>query len=201
MLIIKAGTELKEREEANKYIRDNYSTFTEKILRKEELALIPQYFEVDIFGDKTKIYLEDWNAEDYRDFVYKYLEEIRDSENIFIIDETDILDATFKKLCKYGYKETIFDAREVKGKESAFYFGDLFLMRKKKEAWLELLRLINAGEPVESIAGALIYKIKVSRMNNGLKNDLIFKIMALVAMDHDGKCEAKKEMEKLILII
>lgn len=201
MLIIKAGTGIKEREKANKYIRDNYSNFSEKVLRKEEMAMLPQYFEVDIFGDKTKIYLEDWNVEECRDLLYKYLEEIRDSENIFVIDETDILDATFKKLCKYGYKETIFDAREVKAKESAFYFGDLFLMRKKKEAWAEFLRLISVGEPVESIAGALIYKIKVSRMNDGLKNDLIFKIMTLVAMDHDGKCEAKKEMEKLILII
>ncbi len=201
MLIIKAGTEIKERENANKYIRDNFSNFSEKVLRKEELSMLPQYFEVDIFGSKAKIYLEDWNVEDYRDLLYKYLEEIRDSENIFIIDETDILDATFKKLCKYGYKETIFDAREVKVKESAFYFGDLFLMRKKKEAWLEFLRLVNANEPVESIAGALIYKIKVSRMNDGLKNDLIFKIMTLIAMDHDGKCEAEKEMEKLILII
>jgi hypothetical protein len=154
---------------------------------------------VDIFGDKSIIYLENWNSEDYRDYVYKYLEEIRDSQNIFVIDEVEMLDASFNKISKYAYKDTIFDAREDKVKESAFYFADLFLMRKKKESWLEFLRLINVGEPIESIAGALIYKIKVSRMNVAIKNDLTFKIMSIIALDHDGKLNAELEFEKLIL--
>lgn len=214
MLIIKIGTELKKREEANKYIRDNFSDinnlekkdinknqeyFTKNILSKDDLASIPQYFEVDIFGDKSIIYLENWNNEDYRDYVYKYLEEIRDSQNIFIIDEVDILDASFNKIAKYAYKDTIFDAREDKIKESAFYFADLFLMRKKGEAWTEFLRLIKVGEPIESIAGALIYKIKVSRIESKIKTELIYKIMSTIALDHDGKLNAELEFEKLIL--
>lgn len=203
MLIIKIGTELKKREEANKYIRDifvnNKLSFTKKVLSKEELASIPQHFEVDIFGDKSIIYLENWNSEDYRDYVYKYLEEIRDSKNIFVIDEVEMLDASFNKLAKCAYKDTIFDAREVKVKESAFYFADLFLMRKKNDAWTEYLRLLEVGEPVESIAGALIYKLKVSRIDSKIKSDLIYKVMSVIALDHDGKLSAESEFEKLIL--
>ncbi len=214
MLILKVGTELKIREKANKYIRDNFiiennsenkdikkipEYFVKKVLNKEELASIPQHFEVDIFGDKSIIYLENWNNEDYRDYVYKYLEEIRDSKNIFVIDEVDILDASFNKIAKYAYKDTIFDAREDKVKESAFYFADLFLMRKRGEAWTEYFRLLEADEPIESIAGALIYKIKVSRMNNSLKSEFMYKIISIVALDHDGKLNAELEFEKLIL--
>ena len=216
MLIIKVGIELKKREEANKYIRDNFviennlenkdikkisEYFAKKVLSREELASIPQHFEVDIFGDKSIVYLENWNNEDCRDYVYKHLEEIRDSKNIFVIDEVEILDASFNKISKYAYKDTIFDAREDKVKESAFYFADLFLMRKRGEAWTEFLRLIKVGEPIESIAGALIYKIKVSRIESKIKTELIYKIMSTIALDHDGKLESEKEIEKLILHI
>jgi DNA polymerase III delta subunit len=110
-----------------------------------------------------------------------------------------MLDASFNKISKYAYKDTIFDAREDKVKESAFYFADLFLMRKKKEAWTEYLRLLEVGEPAESIAGALIYKLKVSRIDGKIKSELIYKIMSIIALDHDGKLESEKEIEKLIL--
>jgi hypothetical protein len=203
MLLIKIGTNKKERGEANDYIRKFLSTGDIKsssvTLKGEELRSVPQYFDLDIFGEKSAVYLENWNVEDYRDCVYKYLEEIRESQNLFIIDEADMLDASFNKIAKYAYKDTIFDAREDKVKESAFYFADLFLMRKKKEAWIEYLRLLEAGEPAESIAGALIYKLKVSRIDSKIKSELIYKIMSIIALDHDGKLESEKQIEKLIL--
>lgn len=214
MLIIKIGIELKKREEANKYIRDNFSDinnlekkdikknqeyFAKKVLSREELASIPQHFELDIFGDKSIIYLENWNSEDYRDCVYKYLEEIRDSKNIFVIDEVEMLDASFNKIAKYAYKETIFDAREGKVKESAFYLCDLILQRNKEKAWLEYSRLLEVDEPIESIVGAMIHKVKTSRVNN--KTDFLYALMSMTALDHDGKLSAKHEFEKLILHI
>ena len=72
------------------------------ILKRDELKAIPQNFDTNIFGEKSIVYLEDWNQEDYRDDVYRYLEDIRDSQNIFVIDEAEMLDATFNKLDEMG---------------------------------------------------------------------------------------------------
>jgi DNA polymerase III delta subunit len=200
MLIIKIGTRLKKRVECEDYIKSlekNLSSFDVVILKKDELSGVPQYFDTNIFGDTIKVKLEDWNTEEYRDHVYKYLDKIQESKNIFIIDELEMLEATFKKISKYA--EKVFDAREKEIKDSPFLLADYIYAGNKKAAWLEYNRLLSSGEAVESIAGVINWKLKSSRLE---KHKYInFKIMRAVAMDHDGLCNAEKEVEGIILKI
>ncbi len=198
MLIIKVGTRLKERVECEEYIKSlekTFGNFEVAILKKDDLAGVPQYFETNIFGDRTKVILEQWNTEEYRDYVYKYLDKIKESENIFIIDEIDILDATLKKISKCA--EKVFDAREKEIKESPFLLADYIYMGNKKAAWLEYCRLLKGGEAVESMAGVINWKLKSSKSEK--HKNINFNIMRAVALDHDGECDAEKEVESIIL--
>lgn len=194
MLIIRAGDNFEERKKSSDKYPECFSDINIYIKGPEILGL-KQYLGQDIFGETLKIKIEDWNIEEYRSYLYKHLEDLKESKNIFIIDELDILDTTFKKLATYAEKS--FDCRQEKIKESGFYLGDLILQRNKKDAWIEYLRLLKVGEPVESIIGAVNYKLKYAR--NMDKEKLFANNIISLAQSHDSKGDAEIDLEKLIL--
>ena len=196
MLIIKVGTRLRERVDCEKHIK-SFGVSNNITLKNAELSGVSQYLNVDIFGDRTCVYLEDWNNETHREYVYRFLEEMSLSQNIFVIDEAEILDVTLKKISKYA--EKVFDAREGVVKNNIFDFVNYFYFGDKKNAWLEYNRLLNSGEKIEGIAGAVNWKLNTSK--NKKHRELSFEILKAVAMDHDGKCDGEKEIEKIILKI
>lgn len=194
MLVILIGDNAKKRQEV-KDKNSKYLGHVNLFLKGEDIFGLKQYFGQDIFVDILKVKLEDWNKEDLRSFLYKYLEEIRDSKNIFIIDEYDILDSTLKKISNFA--EKVFDIREVAEKDSAFYLADLILKKDKRGAWLEYVRLKKVGEPIESIIGAINYKLRFAR---DVDREKVFggNLLSL-AKDHDSLGDAEIDLEKLIL--
>ncbi|MDQ5957308.1 MAG: hypothetical protein QG614_283 [Patescibacteria group bacterium] len=194
MLIVRVGDNFKKRNELNhKY--GEYFSKVDLYLRSDGIFGLKQYLGEDIFGGKLVIKMENWNNEETRSFLYKYLEDIKNSQNIFVIDELDMLDATFKKLSSFAAFS--FDCKEEKVKDSAFHLADLIIRKNKKDAWIEYHRLLKMGEPVESIIGALNYKLKFVYDNNKEKvfgDNLIF-----LAKSHDSEGDAVIELERFIL--
>lgn len=187
MLYIRIGEDEQKRLTLAKEFAD-----IDVVLGKGEMSGIRQYLASDMWGGVLKIRLDNWNNEEDREWMYKYLEEMSASANVFLIDETNILDATFKKIQKHATKSV--DARVIEEKLSAFTLGDLILRGDKRGAWLEYWKLIKWGEPAESIVGAINYKFKLAR-----RDDLIFKTLDIQARGHDSRGDIEKELEIMIL--
>jgi len=216
MLIFRTGSDIKKRESFDKNTKTQIPR-TDFAISGEEINNIHQYFDLDIFGDKKVIRLENWNNEDDRTVLYKFLDNIKQSVNIFIIDELDMLDATANKIAKSA--DLFLDCRE--DKKEIYYtpwkLCDYFENRDKKNLWLEFTRIkeicINLNtkdkldEPLK-IVGALSYKIQNSNLSKYTKEEkskIYFDLISIIDKDHSAEGEEKvdiwDEMEKWCLSI
>ena len=211
MLVIRVGDNLEKRNKANQTanisnFKNIFSGMYDAYLKGAEIESLKQYFGEDIFGGILKIKIENWNNEDYRDFLYRYLDEIQESKNIFIIDELEILDVTFKKISRYAEPKNIFDCREIKEKSfKSFDLANTLLKRtfnekdnnlKRRNAWLIYQELLVEGEHIESIIGAINFKFKSYGLEKEVGQNLIS-----ISYSHDSKGDAKIDLEKYILSI
>lgn len=187
MLILRVGTDVQKRKNSDKDI-----PHVNEVLSGSNISGIPQFLAEDIFGSGSVVRLENWQKENERELIYKYIENMRDSKNIFIIDELDILAPTVTKLSKYA--EKFFDCREKYIDENGFLLGDLILKKDKKRAWVELMRLKNLKvAPVEMIS-SVSWKGKNARDMN-----LFFNTLLARHMEFNGEGEIYDELEKYIL--
>ncbi|HPX52356.1 MAG TPA: hypothetical protein PLE26_01025 [Candidatus Paceibacterota bacterium] len=179
MFYIIFGTNFKKREASREKIHQALKT--KKIdfdsllevpkISKENFSLLANYYGgASLFGEKVLINAEDLlTKEESREYVYKHLEDMTKSDNIFILDEPFALAATFQKLerelDKLDIKENIFDCREtlVKKDVEPFYLCELIEKRDKKNAWQEWKKLYLEWEDSEAqaIHGALWWKWKM----------------------------------------
>ncbi len=112
-----------------------------------------------LFGDKIIANLiQTMDVASARDEVVRLLPDMKDSTNIFIIDEPFADANRFKRLEKYS--EKIFDARGEKEQDSdVFTLCNLFGRRDKKGVWLEWMK-VRDTDKAEAFHGALWWKIK-----------------------------------------
>ncbi len=176
-----------------------------------------QYYANDIFGNKKVIRIEDWNFEDIRKELYRELENIVNSENVFIIDELDVLDTTTNKIAKAA--NSFFDCRIEKSIKpyTPWKLCDYFENRDKKNLWLEFTRIKNIcinlntndklDEPLK-IVGALSYKIQNSNLVNYNKEEIskiYFDLISVIDKTHSAesieKVDIWEELEKWCLSI
>lgn len=216
MLILRVGGDEKKIEslkKAKKYDVPKYNF----VIAGEQLNNIGQYFDIDMFGEKKVIRIEEWNREDERKVLYKYLDEIKESKNTFIIEETEMLEATLTKLAKSA--DIFIDARV--DKKISYYtpwkLFDYFEARDKKNLWLEFVRIKaicvdldtkdKADEPLK-IIGALSYKIQNSPMSKYTKEEkskVYFDLISIIDKSHSAEGGDKvyiwDEIEKWCLSI
>ena len=200
MLAIRVGENIEKRSKAKIFL----GAF-DVCLKGLELEGLKQYFGADIFGGVLRIKVENWNQdEEARSILYKNLDDIKESQNIFLIDEIDILDVTFKKISKYCSAENVFDCREVKEKDSrSFDLANILLRntygqreaieKKRLEAWTLYNEIIKT-EAIESVLGAVNYKFKMYNMEKEVSENNIS-----LSLAHDGLVDAKLNFERYIL--
>ena len=198
MLILRVGGDEKKIEslkKAKKYDVPKYNF----VIAGEQINNIGQYFDVDIFGEKKIIRIEEWNREEERKVLYKFLDEIKESKNTFIIEEAELLEATLNKLAKQA--SVFIDARVDKNIKpyTPWKLCDYFEQRDKKNLWLEFTRVKaicvgldtkdKADEPLK-IIGALSYRIQNSPMSKYTKEEkskVYFDLISIIDKRHSAE--------------
>lgn len=188
MIYLRVGTDANIRKKG-----DELFSHTTRVLRKEEIESLRQYLSADMFGNKEVIRIEDWQGEKEREFLYKHLEDIKKSENIFLIDEMSMLAPTFKKLS--GFADRVFDAREEEKDGDPFKLVNYINKKDKRNAWIEFTKVKNQI-PAEELQGALFWKMKTISDKSAM-----FDLIKARYETHEGVADLYDEIEKLILRI
>lgn len=161
-----------------------------------------------LFGDKVVVNLiQTMDIASSRDEVIRLLPTMKESKNVFIIDEPFADANRFKRLEKYADK--IFDAREEKKKDvDVFTLCNLFARRDKKGAWIEWMRMRDLDSP-EAIQGALWWKWtmvwqdvragKPSKFSLQECEDIGGKLVRSNIEAHRGEKDLKVALEEIIL--
>ncbi len=137
------------------------------------------------------------------------LDGMKNSKNIFVIDEPFADVHLVNKLTKVSKK--IIDAREEKIKDvSVFDFCNAFIMRDKKQAWVDFMRIKKADNG-EAIAGALWWKFQTewSKVKDGKRSPFSEEdceriggaLLRSTILAHRGQKDLFVELEKIILSV
>ncbi len=124
----------------------------------------------NLWGDSQIITLDKiLEDKEIKDIIYENLEDIKNSDNKFIIEETKINAAVLTKLSKYATK--VFDCSigelvNSRGnnrvpEKSPFKLCDYIAAKDKKNAWIELMRLYETDIESEPLHGAIWWKLKM----------------------------------------
>lgn len=158
MLYSVVGTKKEVREKAHKEfaVLGNVSHY----LYAEQSEQLRSFIDAtSLFGDPIIIVGVSFTDNAFsKDILVSLLEDMKESKNIFIIDEPFGDVHISNKLSKVS--EKFFNAKEEKVKDgSVFIFCDSFARRDKKQAWIDLVSIRETVEP-EAIQGALWWKFQ-----------------------------------------
>ena len=130
----------------------------------------------NLWGDSQIITLDKiLEDKEIKDIIYKSLEDIKNSDNYFIVEETKINAAVLTKLSKYATK--VFDCSigelvNSRGnnrvpEKSPFKLCDYIAAKDKKNAWIELMKLYETDIESEPLHGAIWWKLKMGNAVSG----------------------------------
>lgn len=207
MIYAIVGTDTNKREKAYEEL-NKLGSVSAHIYSEQVATLEPLISASNLFGDKVIANLiQVMDLASSRDEVVRLLPEMKESSNIFIIDEpfADVNRVT--RLTKYS--EKIYDAREGKEKDvDVFTFCNLFARRDKKGVWIEWMRIRDLDSP-EAINGALWWKFqgiwsdvklgKPSKFTLSECEEIGGKLIRAPILAHRGEADLKVELEKIIL--
>jgi hypothetical protein len=163
-----------------------------------------------LFGDKIIVQvIQVMDLASTRDVLITLLPDMKESANVFILDEPFADANRVKRLSKYS--EKTFNAIEVKEKNNdIFQLCNLVARRNKKDAWLAWMELRDKETP-ESIHGALWWKWttlwsdtksgKPSKFTIKECEDIGGKLLRASILAHRGERDLKVEMERVVLSI
>ncbi len=111
-----------------------------------------------LFGGNT-IYIIESLLEDYKEEVFKVLEVLAQSQNVFIFCEDDVNKEIEKEFI--AAKATVNILKSApKEKENPFAITDALLAKDKKKTWLLYRKEIDKGESPEAVLGRFVWAIK-----------------------------------------
>lgn len=207
MIYAIVGTDTIRREKAYEALT-SLGVVSAHIYSEQVATLEPLISASSLFGEKVIANLiQVMELASSRDEVVRLLPEMKESTNIFIIDEPFADANRVARLTKYA--EKVYDAREEKKKEiDVFVLCNLFARRDKKEAWVEWMRIRDIGSP-EAIQGALWWKFqgiwadvragKPSKFTLSECEEIGGKLMRSSIIAHRGEGDLKVELEKIVL--
>jgi hypothetical protein len=207
MIFTIVGTDITTREKAQKEM-SKLGTATAHIYSEQISTLEPLISASSLFGEKIIVtVIQAFDVASSKEELVRLLPLMKESENIFIIDEPFSDANRVKMLTKYS--EKVFDGREEKKKGmDVFVLCNLFGRRDKKGAWEEWMR-IRDKESGEAIHGALWWKFqmiwgdvrdgKPSKFTLGECEEIGGRLALASVHAHSGKADLKVELEKIIL--
>ena len=160
-----------------------------------------------LFGNKQIIVLENLINESDLIFSKEEMENLKNSETIFVLLEDKLLVADEKKYNKYS-TFLKFERKENKVfKNDSFIIADYFAGRDKIKTWIAYNKAIDKGITPEAISGMLFWKIKTLMQNDSkifskseLKNQSS-KLVSLYHKAHNGELDMTIGLEQFILSV
>ncbi len=128
----------------------------------------PQFDELlvaqGLFEQKYTTVLDNlFEKKDIKSFVMDKLEEMKESEQIFLMLESSIDAASLKKLEKFSEKIQEFDLPAQAGKRdniNIFSITDGLVQKDKKKLWISYIDLLGKGAVPEEVHGILFWQVK-----------------------------------------
>ena len=158
------GDDIVKRRLAKEALAKSFTTAVIHKITNDNINVIDEGIDAqDIFGD-TIIYELHGMLEnkDSREYLYDRLESMMNSQNIFIIDDTNILKPTITKVSKFATKS--FNCILESGEEGRTFMPkalcDAVLRKDRRGAFVELHKLLQTGESGEAIAAILWWRVK-----------------------------------------
>lgn len=203
------GTDVIRREKAYQEL-ENVGAISTHIYN-EQVGGLEAYIEASsLFGEKVVVnVLQVMDDAKARDILIELLPQMKDSVNVFIIDEPFADANRVTRLTKYSVK--VFDARLPKEKDvDVFTLCTLFAKRDKKALWVEWMRVRDLDSP-EAIQGALWWKFGTiwSDVRNGRPAKFTLteceefggRLVRAPILAHRGEADLKVELEKILLSV
>jgi hypothetical protein len=207
MIYVLVGTDSKKREQAlSKFAQ--FGTPSAHIYGEQIHALKPLVEASSLFGDVIIAHLiQTLERAETREYVYDLLPSMKESANLFIIDEPFADANRTKKLEKFA--EKLHDAREEKPETvSPFGVCNAFARRDKKAVWMEWMAIRDMLEP-EAIQGALWWKFQTIWADTKAGRPSKFTLQECEAfggrivrssiLAHRGERDLKVELESILL--
>ena len=206
MIYAIVGTETKGREKAYHEL-SKLGEISTHVYSEQIETLEPLISATTLFGEKVIVnIIQAMEVASAKDEIVRLLPDMKDSTNIFIIDEL-LADANrVKQLTKYA--EKVFDNREKKEDVDVFTLCNLVARRDKKGAWIEWMRIRDLDSP-EAIQGALWWKWKLlcqdtldgkpSKFTKEECESIGGTLLKAPILAHAGKADLKDELEKIVL--
>lgn len=177
MLYLIYGTNVSKRKQAQKKIAESLKKVgidlkdlleIPKVSAENYLTLENHVASASLFGERLIIKTENLlEKKDSREYVYAQLENLVNSENVFILDEPYVAKISAQKIIrdlgKLGKGEIFEATEEIKQRDiEPFRFCELVVARNKKAAWEEWKKIYLEWGDSEAMAlhGALWWKWK-----------------------------------------
>ena len=185
-----------------------HGTVTAHIYSEQIATLEPLISASSLFGEKVIVNLiQAMDLASSREEVVRLLPSMKESANIFIIDEPFADANRVTRLTKHA--EKVYDAREEKERDvDVFTLCNLFARRDKKGVWVEWMKVRDLDSP-EAFQGALWWKMKTVWEDTLSGKPTKFsreecevfgeKILKSSIKAHRGEADLKVELEKVLL--
>ncbi len=144
---------------------------------------------------------------DNADFLFKNLDYMSSSNNIFIFNESKLLKAPLEAFKKVKAEISIFELKkEQKEKFNNFLLADAFALRDKIKLWLYYRQAVDIGVSLEELSGVLFWKVKDMILNKRFLKykeeelkDISFKLSYLLSESRKEGKDDEAMFEKFIL--
>ena len=210
MIYTVIGTNQKKREEYLRTILKDKNVSLH-IYSEQVATLRPLVDASSLFGEEiVALLIQLMDSQASRDEVIDLFPLMKESKNIFVIDEPFADANRTKRLEKYS--EKLFDCREEKeGEASPFLLCNAFAKRDKKQAFIEWMKIKDVSEPLEMIHGALWWKMRMiwedtlngkpTKFTKSECEKFSEEIMKSILDAHRGKVDLKLKLEEVILSV
>ncbi len=164
MIYVFSGSDTDKKKEAREEVLKNFPK--REVFFVNEGNFSPEQFQNflagdDLFAKKYFVILDSLISSDVSTLVLDKAVEMKNSENIFVIIETEILKAPTEILKKVAKEWKTFDLpKTAQAKFNIFSITDAFGARDKKNTWVLVQKALKEGIVAEEILNILIWQTK-----------------------------------------